>query len=58
MGASYVDIILFWFIGATLTGWGIYDLMDYQRTGSKVKLRHSVISLVLGILLLAGSYLL
>ena len=51
-----MDILLYWFMGATLTGWGIYDLLDYRRTGSTTKRTHGVISTVLGVLLLAGAY--
>ena len=52
-----MDILLYWFMGAVLTGWGIYDLLDYRRSGSATKRNHGAISTVLGVLLLAGAYL-
>lgn len=52
-----MDILIYWFVGATLTGWGIYDLFDYGRTGSVRKRNHGIISTVLGVLLLVGAYL-
>ena len=52
-----MDILLYWFMGAVLTGWGIYDLLDYRQTKHKRKRTHGIVSSVLGVLLLAGAYL-
>lgn len=52
-----MDILIYWFVGATLAGWGIYDLLSGRRAQNSRQVRHGVISSVLGILLLIGAYL-